>query len=131
MDKRISRFLDKIEWGRLYDAKTGLVGWGYDFDNDRCAGWGRLWLTADTRSAAFMMVATGEAPPEIWHRMDRQHIKTPYGTICRGYGLGGLFLHAMDGIFLPETYTEVGESAGNLAWQQIQFARKKAYPLWG
>lgn len=131
LDKRISRFLDKIEWSRLYDAKTGLVGWGYDFDNDRCAGWGRLWLTADTRSAAFMMVATGAAPPEIWKRMDRQHIQTPYGTICRGYELGGLFLHAMDGIFLPETYTEVGESAGNLAWQQIQFARKKAYPLWG
>ena len=94
-------------------------------------GWGHLWLTADTRSAAFMMVATEAAPPEIWARMERHSKATEYGTIYRGYGMGGLFLHAMDGLFLPEKDTEVGMSAGNLAWQQMHLATKRDYPFWG
>lgn len=132
---RISDFLDQIEWHRLYnpDANpdSGQLSWGYDFDNDRDMGWGRLWLTADTRSAVFMIIAAGGADPAVWERMERQLIETDYGNISRGYGMGGLFLHAMDGIFLSEIDTEVGESAGNLAWQQIQFSKKRNYPLWG
>jgi len=128
---RITAYLETIEWKRLYNGETGELSWGYNFDTDSPTGWGRLWLTADTRSAAFVMVATEAAPPAIWGRMDRQSKQTEYGIICRGYGMGGLFLHAMDGLFLPEIDTEVGESAGNLAWQQIQFAQKRGYPLWG
>lgn len=131
LSARISDFLDRIEWKRLYHPENGTLSWGYNFDNDAPTGGGNLWLTADTRSAVFMMVATDAAPPEVWARMERHALCTPYGTICRGYGLGGLFLHAMDGLFLPETDTEVGESAGNLAWQQIQFAQKRGYPFWG
>jgi hypothetical protein len=128
---RITAFLDTIEWGRLYDEETGKLSWGYNFDTDQPTGQGNLWLTADTRSAVFMMVATEAAPPEIWARMDRLPKETSYGTILRGYGMGGLFLHAMDGLFLPEIDTEVGESAGNLAWQQINLAAQRGYPFWG
>ncbi|VGO12597.1 hypothetical protein PDESU_01150 [Pontiella desulfatans] len=129
--ERITAFLDAIEWNRLYHPEAGTLSWGYDFNKDAPTGGGRLWLTADTRSAVFMMVASKAAPPEVWARMDRQALDTPYGTICRGYGMGGLFLHAMDGLFLPEIDTEVGESAGNLAWQQIRMAQRRGYPLWG
>jgi hypothetical protein len=128
---RITAFLDAIEWERLYNPKNGTLSWGYNFDTDTDMGWGHLWLTADTRSAAFMMVATEAAPPQIWARMERQAKETEYGTIYRGYGMGGLFLHAMDGLFLPEKDTEVGMSAGNLAWQQMHLAAKRDYPFWG
>jgi len=128
---RVDRFLDAIQWSRLYDRETGLLLWGYDLDKRTGVGETRLWLSADTRSAAFMMVATEAAPPEIWARMERHPKETSVGRILRGYGMGGLFLHAMDGIFLPELDTEVGESVGNLAWQQVQFARRHGYPLWG
>ena len=128
---RITAFLDAIEWERLYNADNGKLSWGYNFDTDTDMGWGHLWLTADTRSAAFMMVATEAAPPQIWARMERQAKETEYGTIYRGYGMGGLFLHAMDGLFLPEKDTEVGMSAGNLAWQQMHLAAKRDYPFWG
>ena len=128
---RITAFLDAIEWERLYNADNGKLSWGYNFDTDTDMGWGHLWLTADTRSAAFMMVATEAAPPEIWARMERHSKATEYGTIYRGYGMGGLFLHAMDGLFLPEKDTEVGMSAGNLAWQQMHLATKRDYPFWG
>jgi hypothetical protein len=128
---RITAFLDAIEWERLYNPEDGTLSWGYNFDTDTDMGWGHLWLTADTRSAAFMMVATEAAPPEIWARMERHSKATEYGTIYRGYGMGGLFLHAMDGLFLPEKDTEVGMSAGNLAWQQMHLAAKRDYPFWG
>ena len=131
LEPRITAFLDAIEWGRLYDEKSGKLSWGYDFDQDKKLGAGPLWLTADTRCAAFMMVATDAAPPEIWERMERIPLETKFGTILRGYGMGGLFLHAMDGLFLPEIDTEVGESAGNMAWQQMKLAQKRGYPLWG
>jgi len=129
--ERVDRFLDAIEWSRLYNRETGMLRWGYDLDKRAGVGEARLWLAADTRSAGFMMVATEAAPPEIWARMERLPKETAVGRILRGYGMGGLFLHAMDGIFLPELDTEVGESVGNFAWHQMQFARRHGYPLWG
>lgn len=88
---RISSFLDQIEWQRLYNPDSGMLSWGYDFDHDRDMGWGRLWLTADTRSAVFMIIAAGGADLSVWERMERQLIETEYGDISRGYGMGGLF----------------------------------------
>ena len=51
--------------------------------------------------------------------------------LAPGYEFGALFMHAMDGIFIPEHNTEVGESVGNLTWHQLLFAQKRGYPLWG
>ncbi|EDM27833.1 glycosyltransferase 36 [Lentisphaera araneosa HTCC2155] len=129
--ERIDHFTQAVEWEKLYHKETGNVSWGYDFDSDRTLGEGHLWLPADTRSAAFLMIATGAAPAEMWAEMDRTPLYTPYGKILRGYGMGGLFMMAMDSLFLPEISSEMGESSGNFAWQQIQFSKQRGYPFWG
>ncbi|MDD7987188.1 glucoamylase family protein [Lentisphaera marina] len=131
LSPRVDKFINAVQWEKLYHKETGNVSWGYDFDKDMPLGNGQLWLTADTRSAAFLMIATGAAPPRMWAAMDRSPLYTPYGKILRGYGMGGLFMMAMDSIFLDELATEVGESSGNFAWQQIQFSKKRGYPFWG
>ena len=128
---RVDKFINAVEWGKLYHKETGKVSWGYDFDQDKTLGNGHLWLPADTRSAAFLMIATGAAPAKMWSEMDRTPLDTPYGNILRGYGMGGLFMMAMDSLFLPEIATEIGESTGNFGWQQIQFSKKRHYPFWG
>ncbi|WDE98611.1 glucoamylase family protein [Lentisphaera profundi] len=131
LQTRIDTFIGAIEWHRLYNKDTGQVSWGYDFDNDTVTGWGSLWLAADTRSAAFLMIANDAAPANIWPKMEKNLKRTAYGNILTGYGMGGLFMMAMDSIFLPEITTEIGESSGNLAWQQIRFSKKRGYPFWG
>jgi hypothetical protein len=131
LSPRIDKFINAVQWEKLYHKDSGNVSWGYDFDKDQPLGDGHLWLPADTRSAAFLMIATGAAPPEMWADMDRTPLKTPYGKILRGYGMGGLFMMAMDSIFLDELGTEIGGSSGNFAWQQIQFSKKRGYPFWG
>ena len=128
---RINKFINAVQWDKFYHKETGKVSWGYDFDRRTTLGDGHLWLPADTRSAAFLMIATGAAPAKMWADMDRTPLETPYGKILRGYGMGGLFMMAMDSIFLPEISTEIGESSGNFAWQQIQFSKNRDYPFWG
>lgn len=129
---RINAFLDVIEWGILYDRNSGNTYWGLDLESGNPVGQGSLWLTADTRLASFMMIATQAAPAELWSRLNRDPKHTEVGRILApGYEFGALFMHAMDGIFIPEHDTEVGESVGNLTWHQILLAQKKGYPLWG
>ncbi len=132
LHKRITAFLDAIQWNHLYDTKTKTTYWGFNLDTSKPVGGGALMLASDTRLATFMLVATDTAPPTIWPLLRRAPMDTSAGTILTpGYLWGGLFMHAMGGVFLPEADTEVGESAGNLAWHQIQHARKHGYPLWG
>ena len=131
LSRRIDEFINAVQWDKLYHKETGKVSWGFDFDRRTTLGDGHLWLPADTRSAAFLMIATGAAPASMWADMDRSPLQTPYGKILRGYGMGGLFMMAMDSIFLPEITTEIGESSGNFAWQQIQFSKNRDYPFWG
>ncbi len=129
---RIDQFLDVIDWGILYDANSGNTYWGLNLDSGEPVGQGRLWLAADTRLATFMMIATEAAPAELWGRLNRDPKHTDVGQILApGYEFGALFMHAMDGIFIPEHDTEVGESVGNLTWHQLLFAQKRGYPLWG
>ena len=129
---RINQFLDVIDWGILYDANSGNTYWGLNLDSGEPVGQGRLWLAADTRLATFMMIATEAAPAELWGRLNRDPKHTDVGQILApGYEFGALFMHAMDGIFIPEHDTEVGESVGNLTWHQLLFAQKRGYPLWG
>ena len=129
---RINQFLDVIDWGILYDPNSGNTYWGLDLDSVQPVGAGRLLLAADTRLATFMMIATEAAPAELWGRLNRDPKHTDVGQILApGYEFGALFMHAMDGIFIPEHATEVGESVGNLTWHQILFAQKRGYPLWG
>ena len=129
---RINQFLDVIDWGILYDADSGNTYWGLNLDSGEPVGQGRLWLAADTRLATFMMIATEAAPAELWGRLNRDPKHTDVGQILApGYEFGALFMHAMDGIFIPEHDTEVGESVGNLTWHQLLFAQKRGYPLWG
>lgn len=132
LSDRITVFLDQIDWTQFYNSNTGRTYWGFNLDTSEPVGETNLMLTADTRLATFMLVATETAPPAIWEGLHRGASDTEAGRICApGYGFGALFMHAMDGLFIPEHDTEVGQSAGNLAWHQIQFAKKHNYPLWG
>ena len=77
LSERINSFIDSVQWHKLYHSKSSKVSWGYDFDNDKALGNGHLWLPADTRSAAFLMIENGAAPPEMWSQMDRSPLLTP------------------------------------------------------
>ncbi len=132
LSNRINAFLNEIEWGKLYDTKTGFTYWGFDLDKKKPHGKSRLMLTADTRLATFMLIATKAAPASIWENLTRDPKETSVGRICApGYEFGAIFMHAMDGLFIHELDTEVGESVANLAWHQILFAKKRGYPVWG
>lgn len=127
-----SALIDRVEWSWVYNKDKGLAYYGYDLVADKPVGETRLWFAADVRLAGFMLVASGAAPPEFWESMERREIHSgELSFFWPGYKMGGLFMQAMDGIFLEEHGTEMGRSVGNFAWHQIQFAQSRRLPVWG
>lgn len=123
--------IDRVDWTRIVDAGGGLC-YGLDLRNDRPIGNGRIWIASDVRGAVFAAICRGAVPPDYWDRLDRPRLDGDglsfYGP---GYEWGGLFMQAMDAIFLDERGTEMGRSIGDFAWHQIRTARTFGLPLWG
>ncbi|MCD4650782.1 MAG: hypothetical protein K8S56_03225, partial [Candidatus Cloacimonetes bacterium] len=72
------------------------------------------------------------APAELWDRVMRNKIQADGLTFYDpGYRFGGLFMAAMDAIFLNELATEMGSSIADLAWHQIRKSRQRGLKVWG
>lgn len=124
--------IERVEWGRLYDPVSGGTHWGYDAKNDTPIGLGSFWLASDCRLVVFYMIASGAAPPELWDRTNRKKVCADGLEFYEpGYWFGGLFMAAMDAMFLNELATEMGHSIADLTWHQIRQARRRGLEVWG
>ncbi len=127
-----SALVDRVEWKWLYDAAAQRGHWGFDLKNDKPVGRADFWLASDCRLAVFSMIASGAAPATLWDVMGRRRISSDGLTFFEpGYEFGGLFMQALDSIFLDERGTEMGRSIADLAWHQIRMARERQLPAWG
>lgn len=129
--KRISAYLDSIEWERMYNKEDNKIVWGYDLATEKAVGSG-LFLAGDATVAVMMMVAEGVVPANILDGMIRDPMEGKTGTIYQpGNKFGVTYISAITGLYFYEQDTEVGETVGNLGWHQYKFSRKRGYPLWG
>jgi len=130
-EKRISAYLDSIEWERMYNKKDNKIVWGYDLATEKAVGSG-LFLAGDTTTAVTMMIAEGVVPANIWDGMIRDPMEGKTGTIYQpGNKFGVTYVSAITGLFFYEHDIEAGQTVGNLGWHQYLFSRKRGYPLWG
>lgn len=125
--------IERVKWSILYDTASGNTYWGYDIKNDKPVGLGNFWLASDCRLVMFYMIANRDAPVKIWDDAKRKKIQADDLTFYEpGYWFGGLFMAAMDAIFLdPPSRTEMGSSIGDFAWHQIRQSREHNLRVWG
>jgi len=122
----------RIDWSVLWDEKRDRLCQGFDVTDGTLYFWGHGWLASDVRLAVFLGVASGGLPVKAFNRMERNKIKQ-YGIefYRPAWDFAGLFMHGMGNLFLDERVTDIGLSTANFAYAQMQFARDKAYPVWG
>jgi len=127
-----SAIINRVEWERLYDSKSKNTYWGYDLKKDLPVGEGRFFLASDCRLVVFYMIASGAVPSEVWDQTHRGKIHADGLEFFEpGYHLGGLFMQAIDAIFLNELTTEAGFSIADLAWHQIRESDRMGLKAWG
>ena len=132
LNDEASAIINRVEWNRLYDRQTGNTCWGYDLIKDQPVGSGRFFLASDCRLVVFYMIASGHVPPAVWDETHRRKIQADGLEFFEpGYHLGGLFMQAIDSIFLDERTTEVGCSIADLAWHQIRESQQRGLKVWG
>lgn len=131
--EKASPLIERVQWSKLYDPATGTTRWGYDLKNDKFIGSGNFWLASDSRTVMFYMIATDSAPVEIWNKAKNDKICVDDLSFYEpGYWFGGLFMQAMDAIFLESPATiQMGNSIGDFAWRQIQQSHDMNLKVWG
>ncbi len=131
--EQVQRALDGMDWSAVYDAEKKQLFGGYDLARGRLdPGWHIGLYASDGRMAAFWAIVSGAAPPESWEALGRE-TEEHYGlTIYRpAWAGGGLFMQALDGLFLDERATPIGKSTANFAYAQMIYAEQFDLPLWG
>jgi hypothetical protein len=130
--KEADELFRRIDWSALWDKSRDGIGLGYDITNGNLNDWGSGWYASDARMAFFLGVATGGLPAACMDRMERKTIKQ-YGLefFQPSWNYAGLFMHAMDNMFMDIRDTDMGLSAANFAYAQILFSRERNYPAWG
>ena len=132
LNDHATKIIDRVEWKRLYNPQTQNTYWGYNLIEDKPVGEGRFFIASDCRLVVFYMIATDSADPIIWEQTHRRKIKTGDLEFFEpGYHLGGMFMQAIDSIFLDEAATEIGSSIADLAWHQITDAQRRNMKVWG
>jgi putative glucoamylase/uncharacterized protein DUF3131 len=132
LSKEATAIIDRVEWERLYDSKSKDTYWGYDLKKDLPVGKGRFFLASDCRLVVFYMIASGAVPSEVWGQTHQGKIHADGLEFFEpGYHLGGLFMQAIDAIFLNDMTTEAGCSIADLAWHQIREADRMGLKAWG
>jgi len=122
----------RIEWDQIWDRNMNRINQGFDVKSGKQAYWGNGWLASDVRMAIFLGIATEGMPPEAFGRMERNTVNHYGLTFYRpAWDYAGLFMHALAGLFLDEKDTDIGSSAANFAYAQMQFAHDRGYPAWG
>jgi hypothetical protein len=125
--------IQRVQWGKLYDTASGNTYWGYDIKNDKPVGLGNFWLASDCRLVMFYMIASSDVPVEIWDKAKRDKIQADGQNFYEpGYWFGGLFMQAMDAMFLDSPATiEMGNSIADFAWHQIRQSQDRGLKVWG
>ncbi|MBN1269248.1 MAG: DUF3131 domain-containing protein, partial [Kiritimatiellae bacterium] len=130
---RCRGLLDAMDWSAIHDVNAGQLYGGYDMQNDKLnPDWRVDALATDSRGAAFMAIASGKVPSEIWSNLnrdmsDRHHVR----YLQPGWTGGGLFMQYLTGIFLDERDTLAGRSAANLAYANMRQADELGSEVWG
>lgn len=132
LNDQATEIINRVEWERLYDPQTGNTHWGYDLKQDEPIGPGRFFLASDCRLVVFYMIASGAVEPIVWEQTHRRKIQADGLEFFEpGYQMGGLFMQAIDSIFLDERATEVGSSIADIAWHQIRESQRRGLKAWG
>jgi hypothetical protein len=133
LESNASPLIGRVQWSKIYDSATGNIHWGYDLKNDKLIGQGNFWLASDCRSVMFYMIASGSAPVNMWEKAYSNKINVDGLSFYEpGYWFGGLFMQAMDAIFLDSPATiEMGNSIGDFAWSQISQSQDLGLRVWG
>ena len=130
---RFQKLVDNMDWAGLYDTNAVQLYGGFDMKKQKFnPDWRVDMLATDSRSAAFMAVASGDTPPELWANLKREvderyHVK----VLTPGWVGGGLFMQYLNGIFLNEKNTLVGRSSANFAYENMRHADALGLPVWG
>ena len=129
----VQPLLEAIEWERFYDEERNVLIGGFHretqtFNHD----WTLPYLAADSRIAAFMAVASGRVPAELWDALGRAVTTRHHAEYMRpGWSGGGLYMAFMSGLWLDEQGTPALQSARNFAYAQMRHADHLGYPVWG
>lgn len=120
------RLVAAMDWGALYDKEKKLLWGGYNTQTGKVnPEWHLSLLGADSRLASFLTIATGKAPAESWDKLDRG-FEEKYGTryLTPGWQGGGLFMQYINGLWLDDRGTLMGQSAANFAYAQLRHGEK-------
>lgn len=122
-----------MDWGAFYDKNRKLLLGGFNtLKGEFNPNWHLPLLGADSRLASFLAIASGKAPPESWDALDRgmeQRHSVRY--LVPGWQGGGLFMQYINGLWLDDRHTLMGQSAENFAYAQMMHAAANNYPVWG
>ncbi len=127
------RLVRAMDWAAFYDKNCRQLLGGYNnatgkFNPD----WHLPFLGADSRLTSFIAIASGKVPAESWDALTR-NAEERYGTryLVPGWQGGGLFMQYINGLWLDDRHTLMGQSAQNFAYAQIQHAIAQTLPAWG
>ncbi len=116
------RLIAAMDWGAFYDPSCRQLLGGYSHETGKFnPNWHLPFLGADSRLASLLAIASGKVPPESWGALDRA-TEERHGArfLIPGWQGGGLFMQYINGLWLDERHTLMGQSAQNFAHAQMQ-----------
>ncbi|MDP8218847.1 MAG: DUF3131 domain-containing protein [Candidatus Theseobacter exili] len=129
--EQITRLLDSIRWGVLYDPKTSWLFGGYNLEKKEFSSWHCKYLGSDSRLSSFLSIASGQVPTDHWKALNReQESRYGFNFYVPGWN-GGIGLQGLPSLFLPEKDTEMGNSLEQFFKAQIEHARRLGLKAWG
>jgi hypothetical protein len=127
------KWVAAMDWGAFYDPNRKLLLGGFNTQTGKFnPNWHLSLLGADSRLAYVLGIASGKVPAESWSALDRGTEERHYVRyLVPGWQGGGLFMQYINGLWLDERATMMGQSAANFACAQIIHATASELPAWG
>jgi hypothetical protein len=124
------RLVDEMDFQFLYQPGRQSLSIGFDTSSNRLELASYDLLASEARTAAFIAIAKGDVPQDVWIRLGRAH------TTCRGEGIllswtGTMFEYLMPALWMrhyPETLLDHTTRAAVRA--QRDYGRRRGVP-WG
>ncbi len=131
--ERFMAVFNAMDWAAFYDAEREVLLGGYNTADQKFnPDWTLPLLGADSHLAVFCGVASGKVPAACWNNQDRGWEERYHVRYLKpGWQGGGLFMQFINGLWLDERESLLGQSAANFALAQILHARNQSLPVWG